>query len=64
MTKTVVCITVSLYNGKITRKEMSKSFSCHYKRYREMSSRSTGKIDGFDYREEYLISNKILFWQC
>ena len=64
MTKTAVCISVSLYNGKTTRKEMSKSFSYHYERYREMSSRSTRKNDGFDYREEYLISNKISFWQC
>ena len=43
------------YNGKITRKEMSKLFSCHCERYGEISPRSTGKkmID-FDYREEYL----------
>ena len=33
---------------------MSKLFSCHYKRYGEMSLRSTGKMMDFDYLEEYL----------
>ena len=54
------------YNGKITRKEMSKFFSSHCERYGEISPRSTGKkmID-FDYREEYLKEvYQILLWQC
>ena len=41
-TNYLVCISVSRYSGKITRKEMPNYF-CHYERYGEKLLLSTGK---------------------
>ena len=61
---------VSCCNSKITQKEMSKLFLCHYLtigwNVDWEGKNQKKKMMDFDYYEEYLtnILNKMLLWQC
>ena len=44
----VACISVSLENGKITRKEMLKLYSCDYGHYDMEKFRQDANFEGID----------------